>query len=205
LLFTLTFAHAVLISIIVRYSDPEDGQLAARAAQSDPQAIRILYKRYGRLVYGLALHMVGDRLAAEEITQDVFMRVWEKAGSYDPGKSKLSTWLSRIARNMSIDLLRKRGRVGEHEAEVWEDRKMSAGLVDHDPVKSQEMSGKREEVRAAVAALPEQQRKALSMAFFQGLTHSQIAERLGEPLGTVKTRIRDAMLTLKDRLEDGRI
>jgi RNA polymerase sigma-70 factor (ECF subfamily) len=188
----------------MKYSELGDEELVARAARTEPESIRVLYSRYGRLVYSLAIHMVGDRSAAEEITQDAFMRVWEKAASYDAAKSKVATWLSRITRNLSIDLLRKRGRAGEHVSELREEPTMDGDRIDHDPVRSQELSIQREEVRAAVASLPEQQRRALSLAFYQGLTHTQIAERLGEPLGTVKTRIRDAMHALRDRLDESR-
>jgi RNA polymerase sigma-70 factor (ECF subfamily) len=183
------------------YSNLGDEELVGQIAHEKPVAVRALYRRYGRLVYSLALHIVGDHSAAEEITQDVFMRVWEKAGTYDAEKAKVITWLSRIARNQAIDVLRKRNRRGEHERETWEYLKLGADRVDHDPLENVELSSQREEVRAAVAALPENQQRALSLAFFQGLTHRQIAEKLGEPLGTVKTRIRDAMQTLRDRFD----
>jgi RNA polymerase sigma-70 factor (ECF subfamily) len=179
-----------------------DEELIGRIAQAKPEAVRVLYRRYGRLVYGLALHIVGDRTAAEEITQDVFMRVWEKAGTYDSAKAKAITWLTRIARNQAIDVLRKRSTRGEHEREAWQYLRLGAELADPDPTQSVELSRQREEVRAAVAALPESQQRALSLAFYQGLTHQQIAEKLGEPLGTVKTRIRGAMQKLRDRLDE---
>jgi RNA polymerase sigma-70 factor (ECF subfamily) len=183
------------------YAELGDEELIAQIARAEPEAVRVLYRRYGRLVYSLALHMVGDRNAAEEITQDVFLRVWEKAGTYDPGKAKVLTWLSRIARNQAIDVLRRRSARGERERQTWQHLKLGAESASQDPIQSVELSARREEVRAAIAALPEHQQRALSMAFFQGLTHLQIAERLGEPLGTVKTRIRDAMQKLRDRLD----
>jgi RNA polymerase sigma-70 factor (ECF subfamily) len=184
------------------YSNLGDEELVGQIVHQKPEAVRALYRRYGRLVYSLALHIVGDHSAAEEITQDVFMRVWEKAGTYDAGKAKVITWLSRIARNQAIDVLRRRNRRGEHERETWEFLKFAADRVDHDPVEDVELSSQRKEVRAAVAALPENQQQALSLAFFQGLTHRQIAEKLGVPLGTVKTRIRDAMQKLRNRFDE---
>ncbi len=183
------------------YAELGDEELIGQIAQAKPEAVRVLYRRYGRLVYSLALHIVGDRTAAEEIAQDVFLRVWEKAGTYDAGKARVVTWLSRIARNQAIDVLSRRSTRGEHERQTWQHLKLGAEAASQDPIQSAELSYRREEVRAAVAALPENQQRALSMAFFQGLTHQQIAERLGEPLGTVKTRIRDAMQKLRDRLE----
>src|SRR4030042_702752 len=182
------------------YPDPDDEELVSQIALAKPEAVRALYRRYGRLVFSLALHIVGDHSAAEEITQDVFLKIWEKAGSYDAGKAKVLTWLSRIARNQAIDALRRRARRGEHERSTVNYLKQGTERVDHAPVESRELAHQREEVRAAVAALPESQQRALSLAFFQGLTHQQIAETLGEPLGTVKTRIRDAMLKLRSRL-----
>jgi RNA polymerase sigma-70 factor (ECF subfamily) len=184
------------------FAELDDEELIGQIAQAKSEAVRVLYRRYGRLVYSLALHLVGDRPAAEEITQDVFLRVWEKAGTYDPGKAKVITWLSRIARNRAIDVLRRRYTRGEHEREAWQYLKLGAELADQDPIRSVELSRQREEVRAAVAALPVNQQRALSMAFFQGFTHQQIAEKLGEPLGTVKTRIRDAMQKLRNRLDE---
>ena len=183
------------------YTELGDEELIGQIARAEPEAVRVLYRRYGRLVYSLALHVVGDRSAAEEITQDVFLRVWEKAGTYDPGKARVVTWLSRIARNQAIDVLRRRSARGEHERQTWQHLKLGAESASQDPILSAELSARREEVRAAMAALPENQQRALSMAFFQGLTHRQIAERLDEPLGTVKTRIRDAMQKLRSRLD----
>ena len=184
------------------YTNPDDEELVSQIALAKPEAVRALYRRYGRLIFSLALHIVGDPSAAEEITQDVFMRVWEKAGTYDSAKAKVITWLSRIARNQAIDVLRRHARRGEHERETREYLKQGAERIDRDPVENAELAHQREEVRAAVAALPENQQRALSLAFFQGLTHQQIAATLGEPLGTVKTRIRDAMQKLRSRLTE---
>jgi RNA polymerase sigma-70 factor (ECF subfamily) len=186
----------------MRYAELGDEELIGQIAQASSEAARVLYRRYGRLVYSLAWHMVGDRPAAEEITQDVFMRVWEKAGTYDSGKAKVVTWLSRIARNQAIDVLRRRYTHAEHERETWQHLKLGAELAEQDPIQNVELAHQREVVRAAVAALPESQQRALSLAFFQGLTHQQIAEKLGQPLGTVKTRIRDAMQKLRDRFDE---
>jgi RNA polymerase sigma-70 factor (ECF subfamily) len=187
----------------MRSTVPGDEELILRIAGAEQDAVRVLYARYGRLVFSIALHVLGDEPAAEEVTQDVFLRVWEKAGTYDPGKSRPATWLSRIARNRAIDMLREARARGEHLKAVQDELSEDPGRGSPGPAESMELSGQREQVREAVAALPESQRRALTLAFFQGLTHREIAERLGEPLGTVKTRIREAMRRMREQLEQG--
>ncbi len=183
------------------FDGPGDEELIRQIARADQEAVRQLYARYGRLVFSIARHVLGEGPAAEEVTQDVFLRVWEKAGTYDPAKAKPVTWLSRIARNRAIDVLRERGSRGARMRQAWEELVRDAA-AEPDPAESVELSRQRREVRLAVAALPESQRQALWLAFFQGLTHQEIAERLGEPLGTVKTRIRDAMRKLRTGLSE---
>jgi RNA polymerase sigma-70 factor, ECF subfamily len=176
----------------VNYSRFEDHLLLQQIARSQAEALSELYDRYSRLVYSLALYILGDSLTAEEVTQDVFMRVWEKAGTYRVEQAKVSTWLASITRNRSIDMLRRRGVRPEKDSVGWED------LPGNSPIPASNLSTEEraaqsirsQHVRAAVASLPADQRKALALAFFAGLTHSEIAELLGEPLGTVKTRIR---------------
>jgi len=203
--FHLTFPRAVvLFATIMRYEDLNDRELVSAAARAEPEALRALYGRYGRMVYGLALRIVGDPPSAEEITQDVFLKAWQNAARYDPSLSGVPTWLSRIARNRAIDVLRERGRGERHGREARELLPTDGGRGGDDPAIAHEHAALRDEVKEAVAALPENQRQVLLLAFFQGLTHSQIAERLGEPLGTVKTRIRDAMRALRAVL-DGRL
>jgi RNA polymerase sigma-70 factor, ECF subfamily len=177
-----------------------DADLLGRVAAGEQEAVRLLYARHGRLVYSIAMGVLGDSPAAEEVTQDVFLRVWEKAEQYDPGRSQPVTWLARIARNRAIDVLRERGTREAHSREAWEELARSA--VEADPAEGVEIARQKERVRLAIALLPEAQRRALSLAFFQGLTHLQIARALGEPLGTVKTRIRDAMRRLRRELAE---
>ncbi len=177
-----------------------DEELILRISRGDREAVRLLYGRYGRLVYGCALQVVSDAAAAEEVCQDVFLRVWERSGTYQADKGKVVTWLARIARNRAIDVLRaRRSRGIVAEAPVDDSISASPGSGS-DPGERLWQSLREERVREAVASLPPEQRRALTLAFFHGLTHRQIAEALGEPLGTVKTRIRDAMLKLRARL-----
>lgn len=202
----LTFPRAVsLFPTSMRDGGSSDQELLHSAAGGEPEAVRALYGRYGSLVYGVALHVVGDPLSAEEITQDVFVKAWQNAARYDPSRSQVSTWLCGMARNRAIDTLREMGRKERNERAAREQFRTDNGRAGgDDPAFAQETSALRDEVKAAVESLPPKQKEALLLAYFQGLTHSQIAERLGEPLGTVKTRIRDAMLTLRGRL-GGRI
>jgi RNA polymerase sigma-70 factor, ECF subfamily len=175
-----------------------DEELVNLIAHADADAVRVLYERYGRLVFGLAMHILGDSATAEEVCQDVFMRVWKKSGSYRPDRGKVVTWLARIARNRAIDMLRSpRSRPF---GSTVEDRPAAPDEQAVDPGERLLRSFREEEVRAAVAALPPDQRRALSLAFFKGMTHREIALSLGEPLGTVKTRIRDAMVKLRGSL-----
>ena len=166
-------------------------------------ALSALYDRYSRLVFSLALHVVGDRETAEEITQDVFYRVWENAATYRSDQAKLTTWMTSITRYRAIDILRKRQVRPERDSLDWEDAglEVNSGLQDS-PEELTELALQQHRVRAAISALPPDQQEVLALAYFRGLSHSQIAERLKQPLGTVKTRIRLAMQRLRDLLKD---
>ena len=180
-----------------------DDALVRLIALRRSDALSALYDRYNRLVFSLALHVVGDRETAEEITQDVFYRVWENAATYRADQAKLTTWMTSITRNRAIDILRKRQVRPERDSLDWED----AGL-DGNPAQSEnpeeltDLALQQQRVRLAISALPADQRQVLSLAYFQGLSHSQIAEKLDQPLGTVKTRIRLAMQRLREVLQD---
>lgn len=173
-------------------SGAEDAVLLARMAEGDKEALAALYDRYGRSVYGLALQMVADRETAEEITQDVFTSLWRKAGGYQPERSGVRTWISRITRNRAIDELRRRKSRAKLTSLPWEEETAGESRADDG-----ELELERQRVRRAVAALPREQRQVLSMAFFQGLSHGEIAGALELPLGTVKTWIRAAMARLR--------
>jgi RNA polymerase sigma-70 factor (ECF subfamily) len=181
--------------------DPSDEELLRRIARKDTEAVRVLYQRHGRIVYGVALAVLGNTGEAEEVTQVEFLRAWEKAESYQPEKARVVTWLARIARNRSIDVLRQGNARAAHASESAAGLDLLPDLTAVDPGESAELTWKRGAIRAAMDTLPAEQRRALSLAFMQGLTHREIAERLGEPLGTVKTRIRDAMHRLRSVLE----
>lgn len=184
----------------------DDEILIRLISQSDKevsgQALSELYDRYSRLVYSLAYHIVGDGAVAEEIIQDVFVRVWDKANTYRVNEAKVSTWLSSIARNRAIDVLRKQSVRPEHHSIGLDEVSYFELQAQNNPEESTEMSLRREKVHAAIKILPEEQLEALSLSYFYGLSHSQIADILDEPLGTIKTRIRLAMQKLKDHFID---
>ncbi|MHB1296087.1 MAG: RNA polymerase sigma factor [Anaerolineae bacterium] len=187
----------------MEHSAREDEVLIQLVAQGKTDALAELYDRYGRLVFSLAIDSVGDAATAEEITQDVFTSVWEKAHTYRSDQARVRTWLTSIARHRAIDALRRKGVRPEGHSVAWTAMAPSAVPSTGSPEETLELSEQRQRVRADIARLPEEQRLVLSMAFYQGYTHRQIAETLGHPLGTVKTRIRLAMQKLRDSLQDG--
>jgi RNA polymerase sigma-70 factor (ECF subfamily) len=184
------------------YSALDDNTLIRLIIQARPEALSALYDRYGRLVYSMALHATGDAETAEEIAQDVFVRVWEKAVTYRSEQAKVSTWLASIARYRAIDVLRQKGARPERSSVGLDDLVPGMEPRVDSPEGAAEKSIEHARVRAAVASLPKEQQRALELAYFQGLSHSEIAEWLDEPLGTVKTRIRLAMQKLREILQD---
>jgi RNA polymerase sigma-70 factor, ECF subfamily len=187
----------------VDYSTLDDPALIRLIAHARTEALSALYDRYGRLVFSLALHVLGDQALAEEITQDVFFRIWEKAGTYRPEEAKVSTWLTSITRHRAIDVLRQRGVRPALDRTEWSETQLMLVPDGADsPEEVTERTLQQELVRRAVALLPVEQSRVLELAYFQGLTHSQIAALSGEPLGTVKTRIRLAMQKLREILVD---
>jgi len=184
------------------YTKLDDETLLRLIARAQEGALGALYDRYNRLVYSLALNATGDPPLAEEITQDVFLRVWDKAETYRVEQSKVATWITSITRHRAIDMLRRHKARPEGNRAEWaaED---SPNLPDGVDVEGEVIhSQRRGSVRQAIAQLPEEQRRVLAYAYFQGYSHSEIAAVLKEPLGTVKTRIRLAMIKLRQSLQD---
>lgn len=170
-------------------------QLVAALRARDQGALARLYDRYGGAVYGLALRVTGDAGAAEEISVDTFWQLWQQADRFDGTQGSLQNWLFTIARSRAIDRVRARAARKRTTADDPTDV--------NDPGRPDETVELRERqrlVRQAMAALSADQRAALALAYYEGLSHSQIAERLQEPLGTVKTRIRQAMIALRRTL-----
>lgn len=157
-------------------------------------ALLALHDRYANLVYSVAYRVLNDQMSAEEVTQDTFMRLWHKAESYDPARGSFVTWLLTIARRLAIDAFRKQQRDPlrnpvfiDGDSERWEN-----ALGDEDA------SELKRTLIAVLRDLPDDQRAALELAYFHGMSHSQIAEYLGQPVGTIKTRIRLGMQKLRE-------
>ncbi len=183
------------------YSSVDDAALMRLIALSQEQALAQLYDRYNRLVFSLALAIVQDRATAEEITLDVFMRIWQKAALYNPEQARVSTWLTHITRNHAIDVLRRRAVRPEHHSVELDEEAPRSEPPGPTPADTAEESLQRERIRLALSLLPADQRQVLFLAYFEGYTQSQIAETLRQPLGTVKTRMRLALQKLRDYLQ----
>ncbi len=174
---------------------PEAGdemRLVARVRAGDQQALAELYDRYSHVVYGVALRVLQDTGAAEDVLQDIFLQLWRKPDAFDSSRGSLSAWLAVIARHRSIDRLRKR----RPETELEDCVIVSATDLRDETERSLVI----EKVRVVMNEMSPDQRAAMEMAFFQGLTHTEIAEKTGEPLGTIKTRIRSGLQQLRARL-----
>ena len=167
----------------------EDASLLAELQSGNQPAMATLYDRYARLVYSVALRVLREPAAAEDVLQEVFMQLWRNPDSFTAARGSLGGWLAVVARNRSIDVLRRR---------------RTATSIDNLPLVAPgnladeaERNTLMQRARAIIQQLPREQRKTLEMAFFDGLTHSEIAEMTGDPLGTVKTRIRTALLSVR--------
>lgn len=184
------------------YQSFDDNAILRLIALNQQDALGVLYDRYGKLVFSVARNITGNQSLSEEITQEVFLRVWRRANTYRFGKSKVSTWLGSIARHLAIDELRRRSVRPDLDGAVWEESGalQGDGSEDLDVITERDIEAQR--VREAIERLPEKQKRALALAFIKGLTHREIADLLGEPLGTVKTRIRLAMQRLRKDLKD---
>ena len=167
-------------------------------ARGDHAALAELYDRHGRLVYSLALRVLRDQGDAEDVVQEVFSQAWRQASRYESTRGQVVAWLMNLARSRAIDRLRSRRARPETGAnDVEADRVLDLAL----PIDEQlALSDQAERIRAAVERLSLVQRVAIELAFYEGLTHVEIAERLELPLGTVKTRIRQGLSKLKERL-----
>jgi RNA polymerase sigma-70 factor (ECF subfamily) len=185
-------------------SDPIDLSLLQRIVARDAAAVAELYDRHSRLLFGLILRIVRNRGEAEEILQEVFVRVWTRAELYDERLGGPRPWLVRLARNCAIDRLRAR-RARDASGALHFDEAMTATAASATDVQTPETvavdTERRESVMDALAGLPAEQRRLIEAAFFEGYTHSELAERFRLPLGTVKTRIRAAMIAMRQRLE----
>jgi RNA polymerase sigma-70 factor (ECF subfamily) len=178
--------------------DAELETLITRIADGDQSALTHLYDSTSRIAFGLILRIVADRSNAEEVLLDVYTQVWRQSSSFDPNRGSPLAWLMTIARSRAIDRLR----AGKHE-QGREALDNAGELVSaaQDPERASEMSERQRLVRSALELLSAEQREVIELAYYGGLSHSEIALKLGQPLGTVKTRTRLGMMKLRDLLQ----
>jgi RNA polymerase sigma-70 factor (ECF subfamily) len=192
----------------VDYTGLRDEELMGRLAGQDLGAFGALYDRYSDLVYSVALRVVADSQVAEDVMQDVFLRVWRRPEQFDLKRGKFVTWLLSVTRNRSIDVRRSQGRRLRREAApaaVGEAEDVLPSTDERDdPALATVLADERRAVRKALEVLPQEQKLAIQLAYFGGLTQQEIAHQLGQPLGTVKTRIRLGMQKMRVALEERR-
>ncbi|HEY0384783.1 MAG TPA: sigma-70 family RNA polymerase sigma factor, partial [Pyrinomonadaceae bacterium] len=185
-------------ALIPEQAPNQDAELLRAIAGGDEAALSALYDRYKSILFSLILRILHSQPEAEDILQDVFIQVWKKAADFDEARGRAFTWLATLARSRAIDRLRQlssRERTATEASretpEVWID-------AEDDAIRSEQSAV----VRGALAELPEEQRRTLLLAYFEGLTQTEIADRLNAPLGTVKTRMRSGMIKLRELLGD---
>ncbi len=184
----------------------QDEALIARLAAGDTAALGLVYDRYASAVLSLAARILGDRQLAEDLLQEVFVRVWQRAATYQGTRGKPLTWVLGIAHNLAIDEVRRRQRRPAEAGERDEEGQIAAfqtlAADDADPADLAWERLRRDQILAALGQLPPTQRVLIELAYFEGYTQSQLATRLGEPLGTIKTRMRLAAQKLRELLRD---
>jgi RNA polymerase sigma-70 factor, ECF subfamily len=172
-----------------RTADGPDESLLQRVRQGDQSAMTDLFDRYSRAVYSVAMRILKDSGQAEDVMQEIFLQVWRNSDSFVPGRGSLGAWLVVVARNRAIDLLRRRKPTDSVDEVILASPGNLASEAEHHALI--------EKVRKVLQGLPAEQQRSMELAFFEGLSHAEIAERTGDPLGTVKTRIRLALITLR--------
>lgn len=178
----------------------DDVALVARAAAGDGAALAALYDEHARAVHSLALRIASDEADAEDVLQEVFAQAWRQAGRYDAARGTVAAWLLNMTRTRAIDRLRARRARPDSTATTPDDEWAALRAPVVDPADALAAARDAEQVRKALNELPVLQRLAIELAYFEGLTQHEIAERLEQPLGTIKTRIRLGLLKLRDAL-----
>ncbi len=194
---TLPFSKPQTMRLRREHAHLSDEAVVALVARSDDSALAELYDRHGRVAYGLALRVVRDKALAEDAVQDAFLDVWRSAARFRPERSKASTWILTLVHHRAVDVVRReerrRGEPLESAPEPIGDATDEAAWLGLE----------RARVREALRQLPDQQREALELAYFGGFTQSELAERLGEPLGTIKSRMFNGLARLREILSNG--
>lgn len=177
----------------------EDPNLAERLKRQDPQAMAELYDRYGRLAYSIIVAIVRDSGVAEDLVQETFLRVWNRVQGFDATRGALGPWLLTVARNRAIDHVRSSGARITRNAFELEERDHPSLFVDSErEIVNAEQARL---IRTALLQLNDNQKKVIELAYYEGLSQTEMAERLGQPLGTVKTWVRSALKKLRDELD----
>lgn len=177
-------------------TDKHDAALLEGVARGDEKAFASLFDSYSSILLGFLIRIVGSRAEAEDVLQEVFLQVWQRASTFDPSRGRPFTWLVTLARSRAIDRLRSTSARERAALASAEEETNPTGDAASDAVRSEQS----EIVRRALAAIPEEQRRTLLLAYFEGLTQTEIAERLKQPLGTVKTRMRAGLMKLRELL-----
>lgn len=190
----LFWLSLVLAAVVSKFSD--EGDLIHRLRARDPDALAELYDRYSRVVFSLIVRVVRDRATAEDLVQECFLRVWNRVAVFDTERGSIGPWLLTIARNQALDYVRSvEGRTWSTMMTADTERPSYFTEIEGDILNSVEL----QRVQQAVARLTEKQRELIELAYFEGLTQSEMAERLGQPLGTIKTWMRAALKILREQ------
>ncbi len=185
--------------ILILFADLLAGneqELIERLRRRDPDAMSDLYDRYSRIVYSVILRVVRNAAVAEELSQETFLRAWNRSGDFDATRGKIGPWLLTIARNRAIDYLRSTA--GQQQATTFElvsSERVTLFVDTEERMVDQEQARR---IRAAFSQLKKNQREVLELAYFEGLSQSEMAEKLGQPLGTIKTWVRTALTSLRE-------
>lgn len=181
-----------------------DAELLSRAARGDERAVGMVYDRYGQMMYAVAFRIVRQQGDAEEVVAEAFAQAWRDAGRFEAGRGSVAAWLTVMTRSRALDFVRaraRRERITDTAQRSDPEGTLGMGTPGASPDAGVEMEERERRVAAALADLSPPQRTAIELAFFEGLSHSEIAERLNEPLGTVKTRVRLGMQKLRESLK----
>jgi len=180
---------------------PSDAALVKQMTTGDEGALSVIYDRYSAMLFGMLMRVLNNKQTAEEVLQDLFLQLWRSADKFDPARGSLPAWLLVIGRNRAISRLRGRPslEVQEETDGLYANTLASTANIEDEASRMELM----ETLKNALAQLPAEQRQAVELAYFEGMTQSEIATKTGSPLGTVKTRMRSAMQVLKKRFDDG--
>jgi RNA polymerase sigma-70 factor (ECF subfamily) len=184
-----------IAAVVLRH--PEDADVARRLKARDPEVMGELYDRYGRIAFTLILRIVRDRAAAEDLVQESFLRVWNRAQGFDAERGALGPWVLTVARNQALDYIRSvQGRVWNNVTSADDEHPAAFRDWEGDMLEGVRLG----QVQSALARLNENQRAVIELAYFEGLSQTEMAEKMKQPLGTVKTWVRSALQTLRDEL-----